>query len=77
MLSDLLSEFVELLVLSLSASGVVISAVVGQLVDFERVIGVFLRFSALLQALDHACAHNEAIRSGAGSLLLCCCLHID
>ncbi len=75
MLSDLLSEFMELLVLSLSSGGVVVSAVASQLVDFERVVRIFLALSAFLEALDHACAHDQSICGRARSLVCCCCLH--
>lgn len=75
MLSDLLSEFMELLVLSLSSGGVVVSTVASQLVDFERVVRILLALSAFLEALDHARTHDQSVCGRAGSLVCCCCLH--
>ena len=74
---DLLAQLGKLLVFALSAGGVIVfAAVVRQLKDLELVVVVASDLSLLLQALDLARTHLEAVRRDAGLLLCCCCLHI-
>ena len=65
---DLFLEFVQLLIFLLSAGLVIILAVVGQLIDLERVVEVLREFSLLFKALDVAGADLEAVISDAGRL---------
>ena len=60
-LLDLFSEIEQLLVLLLPAGWVFLLAVVGQLVDLQRVVKVLGVLSLLLEALDSGCADGRAI----------------
>ena len=72
---DLLSQFHELLVLSLLLGWVVLLAVVGQLIDLQGVVVFLGDLSLALQALDLAGTDLEALLRRAGRRLSCCCLH--
>ena len=72
---DLFLELVQLLVFFLSAGLVIVLAMVGQLVDLERVVEVLRVLTGLLEALDLAGADLEAIGSDTCLLLSCGCLH--
>ena len=72
---DLLSQIHKSGVLLLSACGIVILAVVCQLVDLKTVIHVLGVFSLFLEALDLGGAHREAIRGHTGDRCCCSGLH--
>ena len=67
-LLDLFSKIKQLLVLLLPAGWVLFLAVVGQLVDLQRVVKVLGVLSLLFQALNSGCADGKAI-GGHASLL--------
>ena len=58
---DLFSKVEQLLVLLLPAGWVFLLAMVGQLVDLQRVVKVLGVLSLLLEALDSGCADGRAI----------------
>ena len=72
---DLFLEFIQLLILLLSAGLVLVLAMGGQLVNLERIVEVLRNFPFPLEALDLAGADLEAIGSHTYLLLSCCCLH--
>ena len=75
-LLDLPSEVEQLLVFLLSASRVLLLAVVGQLVDLQRVVKVFRVLSLFFEALDGAGADSETVRGHTSLRCLCGCLHL-
>ena len=74
-LFDLSAELKQVLILLLSASGVLVLAVIGELVDLQAVVSVLARGALLLQSLDRARAHVDAVGGHALLLLGLGCLH--
>jgi len=69
---DLLAELKEMGVFLLSTSGVLVLAVVGELVDLQTVVLVLGHLSLFLEALDLAGADLETVRGHAGRCLCGC-----